>query len=601
MTSSVLSQGQTSLAPTANRDKIIPAFFKAKSIFEPVVRNRTNPSYKSAYADLSAIEEAITLGLTKYGLFYQQLFQIEPGVDDGQFVLNVEVILWHRSGQALSNIFTVPYKGGEIDLHSMGSFITYFRRYSLLSFLGLATYDNSDDDGNRGREGDRHNVGGRKNGLPSVKQTLERMQQNRGLTSPTGVDVEPDVELAVESVVEQAVEPDNDESQTASPEKIAVLSSLFGQLPSERRDQFIVWCLEKGYYSEGTNSFNFDLIEPETLERVIENCNEVIAENHELDGLKQDILSFLETHKDIDILALGREIGVESVESVQDFSLEQLRELRELCRQKLATAWDAAKAKANSGVDETISQSQKEEIQRLWNESLLGTDALFEYLSTTYKFKIQSWEDIPTERFDEICNALPDISEEFTQRFSQAQDKDGELGESELAILNRAISMSDEIRHFVLNYLGQEGCKGIEELSSEQLCYLLEEMVKVKADEHNIPSAFLGFYLDGRMMISVSDLSDSDCRKLLGDWPTVISEWEKVRSLNTGQVAQLRAKLERFSLSEKFFMEWLASNWDLPKYIVRNGQCSLELEELPEQLFRRALESISNLKTDDQD
>jgi hypothetical protein len=402
--------------------------------------------------------------------------------------------------------------------------------------------------------------------------------------------VEQAVEPDVEPVVEQAVKPDNDESQTASPSKIAVLSSLFGQLPSERRDQFIVWCFKKGYYSEETNSFNFDLIKPEILERLIENCNKVIAENHELDGLKQDILNFLETHKDIDILALGREIGVESVESVHDFSLEQLRELVKLCRQKLVRAWEAAKAKANSGVDETISQSQKEEIQRLWNESGLGTDALFEYLSTTYKFKIQSWEEIPTERFEEICNALPEISEEITQRFSQ--DKDGE---SELAILDRAISMSDEIHHFVFNYLRQEGCKGIEELSSEQLCYLLTEMVKIKADEHNIPSAFLGFYLDGRVMISVSDLSDSDCRKLLGDWPTVISEWEKVRSLNTGQVAQLRAKLERFSLSDKFFMEWLANNWDLPKYIVRNGQCSLELEELPEQLFRRALESIESI------
>jgi hypothetical protein len=40
MTSAISSQGQTSSA--ANRDKIIPAFFKAKSIFEPVIKNRTN-------------------------------------------------------------------------------------------------------------------------------------------------------------------------------------------------------------------------------------------------------------------------------------------------------------------------------------------------------------------------------------------------------------------------------------------------------------------------------------------------------------------------------------------------------------------------------
>ncbi|MEN8220332.1 MAG: hypothetical protein ABFS56_29085 [Pseudomonadota bacterium] len=153
----------------------------------------------------------------------------------------------------------------------------------------------------------------------------------------------------------------------------------------------------------------------------------------------------------------------------------QLRELRELCRQKLVRAWEVAKAKANS--DKTISQSQKEEIQRLWNESWLGTDALFEYLSTTYQFKIQSWEDIPIEHFDDICNVLPDISEEITQSF-----KDAELRESELEILNREISMSEKVHRFVLDYVRQEGCKGVEELSSKQLDYLLESL---KVDEQD--------------------------------------------------------------------------------------------------------------------
>jgi hypothetical protein len=424
----------------------------------------------------------------------------------------------------------------------------------------------------------------------------DKSDDDEGLTAPIDVKSDGDEGLAASDDDEGQTAPidvksddksDDDEDQTASPSKIAVLSSLFGQLPSERRDQFIRWCLKKGYYSEGTNSFNFDLIKPETLERVIESCSKVIAENHELDALKQDIFVFLETHRDIDIPVLGREIGVESAKSLHDFSLEQLRELKKLCHRKLATAWEALKAKAEVDEESTISQSQKEEIQQLWSESCFGTNVLFDYLSVVYKLKIEKWDHIPSKYFDEICDDLPDISEKIA-RHSGSNGESQSVPENQVQanVLGSQPSGKDVDKDEVESQTADDGeVEAYGELRSQISRYMQIE---------GIPEVFIGFFETGKRVENLSELSDAQIAHLWEKWERVISLWENVRSISYNQEAVLRDLMKAVNISEYDFMLEMESEYGRPEYLRFNG-VKYRLSDLPESLFDNAISFLKSL------
>lgn len=219
-------------------DKIIPAFFAAKRAFEPVIKNQTNLSCKSSYAVLGAIEDAITPGLTKNGLFFQQPIQIEE--NDGQVVIKIETILWHCSGQVLSSLFTIPYEGKKTP-HTLGSFITYFRCYLLLGFLGIATHDNLDDDANRSQ-----------GVLPSTSDQTPS-------TDPSTENKEVSSELP-------SADLSKTDPSTENKENVKIFCSLFDQLPKDKREQLIAWGLEKQYYSKTEENFLFDSIPPASFD-----------------------------------------------------------------------------------------------------------------------------------------------------------------------------------------------------------------------------------------------------------------------------------------------------------------------------------------------
>jgi hypothetical protein len=499
-------------------DKIIPAFFAAKRAFEPVVKNQTNLSCKSSYAVLAAIEDAITPGLTKHGLFFQQPIQIEE--NDGQVVIKIETILWHCSGQVLSSLFTIPYEGKKTP-HTLGSFITYFRCYLLLGFLGIATHDNLDDDANRSQgvlpstsdqtpstdpstenkevsselpsadlsktDPPTENKEEVSSELPSAdlsKPVLPSTSDQTPSTDPSTENQEevsselPSADLSKQvlpSTLDSDQTPSTDPStenqeevsselpsadlsktdpstenkevsselpsadlsktdpSTENKENVKIFCSLVDQLPKDKREQLIAWGLEKQYYSKTEENFLFDSIPPETLEKLISRCRVVVDENIELDSLRQCVLDYVEKNEDMDIQAFGKEIGIETATSVFDFTLEQLRELNTLCKEKQAEAWDTAKSSsADSRRGETsnqldtssstINQTQKEELERIWNESGLGTELLFNFLSSNFGFKIESWYHIPSEYFEDICVNLPEISEKIINYLESSQD-----------------------------------------------------------------------------------------------------------------------------------------------------------------------------------
>jgi hypothetical protein len=119
---------------------LAPAYIKAwGEIGTGVVKDRNNPHFGSEYATLHATLEAGKEKLAANGL---ALLQAPGAVVDG----SIEIIgmLIHTSGEAVTFKTLVPL-GGKLTAQSVGSAITYGRRYQALAVFGLAPVD---DDGN---------------------------------------------------------------------------------------------------------------------------------------------------------------------------------------------------------------------------------------------------------------------------------------------------------------------------------------------------------------------------------------------------------------------------------------------------------------------
>ena len=120
-------------------NELMAALAKAQSEMDIAGLHNENPYFKSKYADLATIVRASRPALTKNGLAVVQ--QILPN-DDGQSLLHT--ILGHSSGQFIeTRMRIVPAKN---DIQTLGSYITYLRRYSYASIVGCVT-GNEDDDG----------------------------------------------------------------------------------------------------------------------------------------------------------------------------------------------------------------------------------------------------------------------------------------------------------------------------------------------------------------------------------------------------------------------------------------------------------------------
>lgn len=120
--------------------QIIPALLKAQQAIEFAVKDATNPHFRSKYADLPAVIDAIKKPLNDNGIVFMQI-----PADDKDGYVGVETTLLHTSGEWISGTSYCPI-GNKNDPQGYGSALTYLRRYSLGSVVGL--YSDLDDDGN---------------------------------------------------------------------------------------------------------------------------------------------------------------------------------------------------------------------------------------------------------------------------------------------------------------------------------------------------------------------------------------------------------------------------------------------------------------------
>jgi hypothetical protein len=124
--------------------KLFEALAKAQLEMEIAKTDRTNPYYKSRYADLRSVVEASRPVLAKNGLCVIQ--RTLPG-KNGNSYLNTR--LGHSSGQWMESLMVInPPKQ---DIQTLGSYMTYLRRYSYASMVGVVTGE-EDDDGENAME-----------------------------------------------------------------------------------------------------------------------------------------------------------------------------------------------------------------------------------------------------------------------------------------------------------------------------------------------------------------------------------------------------------------------------------------------------------------
>lgn len=118
-------------------DQLATALAKAQGSMQNAVMNRTNPHFRSKYADLSSVLDAIRSPLAASGLAVVQTMQT------GERGMVLKTTLMHASGQFITTEYPLPATQKP---HEMGSALTYARRYSLAALICNAS--DEDDDGN---------------------------------------------------------------------------------------------------------------------------------------------------------------------------------------------------------------------------------------------------------------------------------------------------------------------------------------------------------------------------------------------------------------------------------------------------------------------
>lgn len=114
-------------------NELATALSKAQSKIKGAIKDSTNPFFKSSYADLTSVIEAIKGPFAENGLSVSQLTDYVDGVT------LVETVIMHSSGQWISG--TMPVKVKDDSPQALGSGISYSRRYALQAAAGVPSLD----------------------------------------------------------------------------------------------------------------------------------------------------------------------------------------------------------------------------------------------------------------------------------------------------------------------------------------------------------------------------------------------------------------------------------------------------------------------------
>lgn len=114
------------------------ALAKAQGELKNIEKGKINSHFKTKYADIADGLDVVRPVLSKHGIAIIQATDMNP--DTGIFWLTTRLV--HTSGEWVESIYPLPVGKAQ----EQGSAITYARRYSLFSMVGVAG-TNEDDDG----------------------------------------------------------------------------------------------------------------------------------------------------------------------------------------------------------------------------------------------------------------------------------------------------------------------------------------------------------------------------------------------------------------------------------------------------------------------
>jgi hypothetical protein len=151
----------------ANIGQLAAALAKAQSQFDDLVKGATAKvgAYSYDYATLADCLAAVLPSLNANGIALMQ--PASAGQDQhGNAYVSVTTLLIHESGESASSTLLMPCSDSKPQ--AVGSAISYARRYSLCSMVGIAA---GDDDGNEAQ-------GNKAETKPTAKAEARRLQEH---------------------------------------------------------------------------------------------------------------------------------------------------------------------------------------------------------------------------------------------------------------------------------------------------------------------------------------------------------------------------------------------------------------------------------------
>jgi len=184
---------------------ISPAILEVQRSLKPAARSQDNPFFKSSYTDLAGVWDNCRGLLGKAGLIVVQTIDEHyrlAGVSDtsGRGPYLITTLIHAPTGEWIESILKISAKDYD-NPQSVGSAITYARRYSMAAILGITSED-EDDDGEKatGRGGsekkqekkdDKPREPFKKWQKPEEKKTVEPPKNHSQGPEPTKAAVTP--------------------------------------------------------------------------------------------------------------------------------------------------------------------------------------------------------------------------------------------------------------------------------------------------------------------------------------------------------------------------------------------------------------------------
>jgi hypothetical protein len=122
--------------------KLVPALIRAEMNFDPILKDATNPAFRSKYPTLSSVLKSVMPHLHAEGFLKTD----QTGIESDTNIVFVRVI--HESGEWLGSRWLL--NPAKLDPQGEGSALTYARRYVTCALLGVSA---DDDDANAATAG----------------------------------------------------------------------------------------------------------------------------------------------------------------------------------------------------------------------------------------------------------------------------------------------------------------------------------------------------------------------------------------------------------------------------------------------------------------